>query len=153
MKVVRDYLTSQELNYIVNAMLEKETALEREVVKVALVAQLVCEEIGDFDDCNDIYNKVVADSKINFSEIINNYNIIDKIYAEETGVNKILKDFVDNINIKLDNATKNMDLNGAINQLKEIANSHNEILEVKPTKGDKNGIENIQTSSRNRKKS
>lgn len=121
MKVVRDYLTSQELNYIVNAMLEKETALEREVVKVALVAQLVCEEIGDFDDCNDIYDKVVADSKINFSEIINNYNIIDKIYAEETGVNKILKDFVDNINIKLDNATKNMDLNGAINQLKEIS--------------------------------
>jgi hypothetical protein len=153
MKVVRDYLTSQELNYIVNAMLEKKTALEREVVKVALVAQLVCEEIGDFDDCNDVYDKVVADSKINFSEIINNYNIIDKIYAEETGINKILKDFVDNINIKLDNATKNMDLNGAINQLKEIANSHNEILEVKPTKGGKNGIENIQTSSRNRKKS
>lgn len=153
MKIVRDYLTSQELNYIINAMLEKETALEREVVKVALVAQLVCEEIGDFDDCNDIYDKVIADSKLNFSEIINNYNIIDKIYAEETGVNKILKDFVDNINIKLDNATKNMDLNGAINQLKEIANSHNEILEVKPTKGDKNGIENIQTSSRNRKKS
>lgn len=153
MKVVRDYLTSQELNYIINAMLEKETALEREIVKVALVAQLVCEEIGDFDDCNDVYDKVVADSKINFSEIINNYNIIDKLYTEETGVNKILKDFVDNINIKLDNATKNMDLNGAINQLKEIANSHNEILEVKPTKGDKNGIENIQTSSRNRKKS
>lgn len=153
MKVVRDYLTSQELNYIINAMLEKETALEREVVKTALIAQLVCEEIGDFDDCNDIYDKVVADSKINFSEIINNYNIIDKLYAEETGVNKILKDFVDNINVKLDNATKNMDLNGAINQLKEIANSHNEILEVKPTKGDKNGIENIQTSSRNRKKS
>lgn len=121
MKVVRDYLTSQELNYIVNAMLEKETALEREIVKVALVAQLVCEEIGDFDDCNDVYDKVVADSKINFSEIINNYNIIDKIYAEETGVNKILKDFVDNINIKLDNATKNMDLNGAIKQLKEIS--------------------------------
>lgn len=153
MKVVRDYLTSQELNYIINAMLEKETALEREVVKTALIAQLVCEEIGDFEDCNDIYDKVMADSKINFSEIINNYNIIDKIYAEETGVNKILKDFVNNINIKLDNATKNMDLNGAINQLKEIANSHNEILEVKPTKGDKNGIENIQTSSRNRKKS
>ena len=69
MKVVRDYLTSQELNYIINAMLEKETALEREVVKTALIAQLVCEEIGDFEDCNDIYDKVVADSKINFRKI------------------------------------------------------------------------------------
>lgn len=121
MKIVRDYLTSEELGYIVNAMLEKETAVEREIVKVALVAQLVCEEIGDFNDCNDIYDKVVADPKFNFSEIINNYNIIDKLVAEEMGVNKILKDFVNDINKKLDNATKNMDLNGAIKQLKEIS--------------------------------
>lgn len=121
MKIVRDYLTSEELGYIVNAMLEKETAVEREIVKVALVAQLLCEEIGDFNDCNDIYDKVVADPKFNFSAIVNNYNIIDKLVAEETGVNKILKDFVDDINKKLDDATKNMDLNGAIKQLKEIS--------------------------------
>lgn len=121
MKIVRDYLTSEELGYIVNAMLEKETSVEREIVKVALVAQLLCEEIGDFNDCNDIYDKVVADPKFNFSAIVNNYNIIDKLVAEETGVNKILKDFVDDINKKLDNATKNIDLNGAIKQLKEIS--------------------------------
>ena len=48
MKIIRDYLTSQELNYIVNAMLEKETALDREVVKVGLVAQLLAEDIGEF---------------------------------------------------------------------------------------------------------
>ena len=77
MKIVRDYLTSAEIGYIISAMLEKESAIEREVVKVALVAQLVCEEIGDFNDCNDIYDKVVADPKINFSAIINNYDIID----------------------------------------------------------------------------
>lgn len=139
MKIVRDYLTSEELGYIVNAMLEKETAIEREIVKVALVAQLVCEEIGDFNDCNDIYDKVVSDVKLNFSAIINNYDIIDKLYQEEIGVNKILKDFIDDIGKKLDDATKNIDLNGAIKQLKEIADTQEKIKEIKPVKGGKNG--------------
>lgn len=142
MKVVRDYLTSNELEYIVNAMLEKDNAVEREIVKVGLVAQLVCEEIGDFNDCNDIYDKVVADPKINFSAIVNNYDIIDKLVSEEIGVNKILKDFVDDINKKLDNATKNIDLNGAISQLKEIAEKGDVTT---PVKGGKNGkSKNIQ---------
>lgn len=142
MKVVRDYLTSSELEYIVNAILEKDNAVEREIVKVGLVAQFVCEEIGDFNDCNDIYDKVVAEPKLNFSAIINNYNIIDKLVAEEMGVNKILKDFVDDINKKLDNATKNIDLNGAISQLKEIAEKGDVTT---PVKGGKNGkSKNIQ---------
>ena len=116
--------------------------VEKEIVKVGLVAQLVCEEIGDFNDCNDIYDKVVADPKINFSAIVNNYDIIDKLVSEEIGVNKILKDFVDDINKKLDNATKNIDLNGAINQLKEIAEKGDVTT---PVKGGKNGkSKNIQ---------
>lgn len=121
MKIVRDYLTSTELGFIINAMLEKETALEREIVKVGLVAQLLGEDLGDFEDCNDVYDKVVADNKINLSAIVNNYDIIDKIVAEELGVNNIIKEFVKGINEKLDDVTKNMDLNGAISQLKEIA--------------------------------
>ena len=145
MKIVRDYLTSSEIGYIINAMLEKETALEREVVKVALVAQLVCEDIGDFDDCNDIYDKVVADSKLNFSAIINNYDVIDKMYKEETGVEKILKDFVNDISGKIETATKNLDLNGAVSQLKEIAEK-NEGDVVNEGKS-----KNIQKSPRNRK--
>ena len=129
MKIVRDYLTSTEIGYIISTMLEKESAIEREVVKVALVAQLVCEDIGDFDDCNDIYDKVVADSKLNFSAIINNYDIIDKMYKEETGVEKILKDFVNDISNKIETATKNLDLNMAISQLKEIANNKESIID------------------------
>ena len=137
MKIVRDYLTSQELEYIVNAMLEKDNAVEREIVKVGLVAQLVCEEIGDFDDCNDIYDKVVTDSKLNFSAIINNYDVIDKLYAEETGINKILKDFVNNINEKLDESIKNLDLNGIIKQLKEISEMDNKNTTIKGGKNAK----------------
>ena len=121
MKIVRDYLTSQELGFIVNAMLVKDNALDREIVKVGLVAQLLAEDIGEFEDCNDVYDKVVADDTINLSKIVNNYDVIDKIVAEELGVNNIIKDFTKDINNKLDNATKNMDLNGAIAQLREIS--------------------------------
>ena len=127
MKIVRDYLTSEELSFIINAMLEKDNALDREIVKVGLVTQLLAEDIGEFEDCNDVYDKVVADDTINFSKIVNNYDIIDKIVAEELGVNNIIKDFVAGVNEKLDNATKNMDLNGAIAQLKEI--SDKEVVE------------------------
>lgn len=128
MKVVRDYLTSQELGYIINAMLEKETALEREIVKVALVAQLVCEDIGDFEDCNDIYDKVVADSKINFDGIVTNYYIIDALVAQETGVNKILKDFIDDMSEKITKAIENLDLNSAIKELKNVSENHQEVI-------------------------
>ena len=139
MKVIRDYLTSDELNYIVNAMLEKETALEREIVKVGLIAQLVTddEDIDKLNNCNDIYDKVVADNTINFSAIINNYDIIDKIVAEEMGTNKILKDFVTEISTKLDESIKNLDLNLAIKITTELAEKEED--GVKPIKERKNG--------------
>ena len=135
MKIVRDYLTSEELNFIVNSMLEKETALDREVVKVGLVAQLLGDDLGEFNDCNDVYDKVVADSKINLSAIVNNYDVIDKLVAEELGVNNIIKDFVKNINEKLDEI-KNIDLENAIKQFKEISDKQ----EIKSSvKGNRNG--------------
>lgn len=142
MKIVRDYLTSDEISFIVKSILEKESAIEREVVKVGLVAQLVCEDIGKYESCNDIYDMVVADSKLNFSEIINNYNVIDKIIAQETSVEKILKDFVNSINEKLDKSIKDIDLNGAIAQLKELTE-----------KGDvvDDGKHKVQQSPRNKK--
>lgn len=138
MKIVRNYLTSEELGFIVNAMLEKDNAVEREIVKTGLVAQLLCEDIGDFEDCNDVYDKVVADDTINFSKIINNYDIIDKIVSEELSVTNVIKDFVKDINEKLDKMG-DIDLNGAIAQLKEITEKH-EQEKVTPIKGGrKNG--------------
>ena len=137
MKISRDYLTGAELSYIVNAMIEKDSAVEREIVKVALVAQLLCEDIGDFEDCNDIYDKVVSDSTINFNVIVNNYDIIDKLYVEETGINKILKDFINDISNKLDESIKNLDLNSAISQLKEISEKETKV------KGGRNAAKKI----------
>lgn len=141
MKIVRDYLTSEELAFIINAMLEKETALDREVVKVGLVAQLLAEDVGEFNDCNDVYDKVVADDTINFSKIVNNYDIIDKLVAEELGVNKIIKDFIIDINKRLDEVEK-VDLEGAIKQLKDISEQQNKT----PVKGNRKNGEKIKES-------
>ena len=135
MKIVRDYLTSDELGFVINAMLEKDNAFDREVVKVGLVAQILGEDIGDFNDCNEVYDKVVADSTINLSAIVNNYDVIDKIVAEELGINKIIKNFVADINKRLDEM-ENIDLEGAIKQLKEIT-ENNDIAPIKEEK--KNG--------------
>lgn len=121
MKITRNYLTSEELTFIINAMLDKKTALEREIVKVGLVAQILCEDLDKekFEDCNDIYDMVMADDTINFSIIVNNYDIIDKIVSEELSVTNVIRDFVKDINEKLDKMG-DIDLNGAITQLKEI---------------------------------
>ena len=137
MQIVRDYLTSAELGFIVNSMLEKDNALDREVVKVGLVAQLLAEDIGEFEDCNDVYDKVMADDTINLSAIVNNYDVIDKIVAEELGVNNVIKEFVNTLNTKLDDAINKVDLNSAISQLKELSEDNDKISAT--TKGGKNG--------------
>ena len=138
MKITRNYLTSDELGFIVNSMLEKETALEREIVKIGLVAQILCDDLGEFEDCNGVYDKIVADNTIDFSNIVNNYDIIDKIVAEELNVTNVIKDFVKDINEKLDKMG-DIDLNGAIAQLKEITEKQ-EQEKVTPIKGGrKNG--------------
>ena len=141
MKIVRDYLTSEEISFIIDSMLKNDNAVAREVLKVGMVAQFLCEDLGEFESCNDIYDKVVADSKLNFSEIVNNYDIIDKLYAQETSTEKILKDFVNSINSKLDKSLKDFDLNSLISQLKEISE-----------KGDvENDKHKVQQSPRNKK--
>ena len=121
MKIVRDYLTSTEINYITEAMIEKSNAYEREMVKDGLIIQLVCEDVDKFESCEEYYDEYIKDPSLNLKEIIRNYDILDKIVAEETGVKKIIEEFTNNLNAKLDDATKNMDLNGAISQLKEIS--------------------------------
>lgn len=121
MKIVRDYLTSAEISYITEAMIEKTNAYEREMVKDGLIIQLVCEDVDKFESCEEYYDEYIKDPSLNLKEIIRNYDILDKIVAEEIGVKKIIEEFTNNLNAKLDDATKNMNLNGAISQLKEIS--------------------------------
>ena len=126
MKLSRNYLTSEEFAFIVNEVCKHENAVEREIVKVGLIAQLLIEDLGEFKNCNEIYDKVVAED-IDFYTIIN-YASLEDIIEKETGVVKIVKDFVNDISERITKSVDNLDLNEVIKQLGEIANKETKTI-------------------------
>ena len=115
----KKYLTSNEISYVVNEMIQRKNAVEREIVKVGMVAQLVIKDLGEYENCNDIYDYIM-EKGIDLTKIVN-YNDIDKFVNEELGVNKIIADFVEDFTKNISKSLEGLDLNGAIAQLKEIA--------------------------------
>ena len=135
MKLSRNYLTSEEFAFIVNEVCKHENAVEREIVKIGLIAQLLIEDLGEFESCNDIYDKVIAED-IDFYTIIN-YASLEDIIEKETGITKVIKDFVNDMSERITKSVENLDLNGAVNQLKEIADKDNIIDITKAKRGRK----------------
>ena len=118
----KKYLTSNEISYIVNEMVQRKNAVEREIVKVGMVAQLVVKDLGEYENCNDIYDYIM-EKGVDLTKIVN-YNDIDKFVNEELGVNKIIADFVEDFTKNISKSLEGLDLNGAIAQLKEIADNN-----------------------------
>ena len=118
----KKYLTSNEISYIVNEMVQRKNAVEREIVKVGMVAQLVIKDLGEYENCNDIYDYIM-EKGVDLTKIVN-YNDIDKFVNEELGVNKIIADFVEDFTKNISKSLEGLDLNGAIAQLKEIADNN-----------------------------
>ena len=135
MKLSRNYLTSEEFAFIVNEVCKHENAVEREIVKIGLIAQLLIEDLGEFKNCNEIYDKVVAED-IDFYTIIN-YASLEDIIEKETGMVKIVKDFVNDMTERIVKSVEGLDLNNAVSQLKEIADKDNIIDINKPKRGRK----------------
>ena len=121
MEFSRNYLTSEELAFIVNEVCKHDNAVEREIVKVGLVAQLVVKDLGEFENCNDVYDYVIAQGDTADFYDLENYHVLEDLINQETGIVKVIKDFVNDISEKLAKSMDNLDLNGAIEQLKEIA--------------------------------
>lgn len=119
----KKYLTSEEMMYIINEIIKRDSAVEREIVKVGMVAQLVVKDLGEFKDCNDVYDYIM-EKGIDLTKIVN-YNDIDRLVNEEIGVNKIIKDFVTEFENKISKSLEGLDLNSAVTQLKELANNGN----------------------------
>ena len=80
MKLKKGYLTAEELEFIVSKMIGIEGAVNREILKVGLVAQFVIEDLEEFESCNDIYNKLVETEDINLIYSVHNYDVIDSHY-------------------------------------------------------------------------
>ena len=126
---IRKYLTSEEINYIINEMLNRDNAFEREIVKIGMIAQLLIKDLDTetFNDCNEIYDYVVKNN-IDIEKNVVNYSIIDKLVDKELSINKFMKEFIIGFDERLNESMKNLDLNGAIKELKEVAESNKEIM-------------------------
>lgn len=118
---IKKYLTSNELAFVISEMLKHDNAVDREIVKVGMVAQLVVKELGEYEDCNDVYDYVM-EKGIDLTKIVN-YNDIDRLVNEELGVNKVIRDFVIEFENKISKSLEGLDLNDAITQLKELADN------------------------------
>lgn len=121
MKLKKGYLTAEELGFIVSEMVNIEGAVNKEILKVGLVAQFVIEDLEEFESCNDIYNKLIETEDINLIYSVHNYDVIDKLVKEELGIDKFMKDFLKGFEKKLDASMQGLDLNSAVKELSKIA--------------------------------
>ena len=124
---MKKYLTSNEIMEVVNELTKAEngelvhkTAIERYILKVGMVAQIVLDDMDKFKDCNEIYDYVV-ENDIDFEMEVNNYYMIDKLVDKELGVDTIVRVFLESLNSKL----QGFDLTDSIEQLKGVMCSAN----------------------------
>ena len=120
MKLNRNYLTSDELVGIVNELVQHESAVEREIIKVGMVAQCLIDEMDEYKDCNAMYDAIM-ENDIDLDMEVNNYYMIDKLVNKELGIDTTVRVFLESLNSKL----QGFDLNNSIEQLKGVMGSAN----------------------------
>ena len=121
MKLKRNYLTSDELVGIVNELVQHESAVEREIIKVGMVAQcLIDGGMKEYKDCNAMYDTIMENG-IELDMEVSNYYMIDKLVNKELGVDTTVRVFLESLNSKL----QGFDLTDSIEQLKGVMGSAN----------------------------
>ena len=126
MKIVKNYLTSDELGFIISEMNKHESLLDKEVVKIGLVAQLCVDEFVNSETesltCNDIYDKIVTDEIYDELYLIKNINIIDDCTVSTSA---LVENFLKDLNTRIDNYASNLpkdfNLEAMVGALKEVS--------------------------------
>lgn len=126
MKIIKKYLTSEELAFIVNTINQEEDLVAKEILKVALVAQCCIDEFQEIEKgttCNDIYDKIVSYDECDMIGTmctqINNWHVIDNCCNNE--IVDLVANFLSVIGSKVDKLVDNIDngaLQNSIEQLK-----------------------------------
>ena len=120
MELKRNYLTSDELVGIVNELIQHESAVEREIIKVGMVAQcLIDGGMKEYKDCNAMYDTIMENG-IELDMEVSNYYMIDKLVNKELGVEKVIKDFVDSISDSIKDIPSTLDIQNLMTQMKEV---------------------------------
>lgn len=115
MELKRKYLTSEELTSIVSELIKHSNAVEREIIKVGMVAQCLIDGMDKYENCNEMYD-FVMENGVYFDMEVDNYYMIDKLVDKELGIDNIVKIFLDS----LDNKLQGFDLGQSIEQLKDV---------------------------------
>lgn len=124
LKLKRDYLTSVEIEYVVTQILQTESAYDKEILQIGLVAQILLESLPeDFTTCAQIYDYLL-ENKVDLQSLVVNYSMIDRIYAEETSVSNTVAKFLEGFASKIEEYAKSVDmasLQNIVDQMKELS--------------------------------
>lgn len=124
LKLKRNYLTSVEIEYIVTQILQCESAYDKEILQIGLVAQILLESLPeDFTSCAQIYDYLL-ENEVDLETLVSNYYMIDKIYEEETSVSNTVAKFLEGFASKIEEYAKTVDmssLQNIVDQMKELS--------------------------------
>ena len=130
-KNIRQYLTSEEIAFISNKMINTNSVFERTMIKWGLIGQFLYDfegvlDITDETSTNDIYNCMV-ENNIDIYFDIHNIDDLDQIVNAEFSVSKTVEKVLNGVIEKLNESTKDIDpkaLMVELNKLKAINNGN-----------------------------
>ena len=122
---MKKYLTSNEIMEVVNELtkvdngeLVHKTAIERYILKVGMVAQIVLDDMDKFKDCNEIYDYVV-ENDIDFEMEVNNYYMIDVLVKEELSTTNVIRDFVKYMEVSMKDLPNTLNLEQTLTKFRD----------------------------------
>ena len=122
---MKKYLTSNEIMEVVNELTKAEngelvhkTAIERYILKVGMVAQIVLDDMDKFKDCNEIYDYVV-ENDIDFEMEVNNYYMIDVLVKEELSATNVIRDFVKYMEVSMKDLPNTLNLEQTLTKFRD----------------------------------
>lgn len=124
MELIRNYLTAEEMFYIVEEVSSKENPVEREIIKIGVLAQILIKDLEVAGEtCDTIYNYIYEKDCIDLLKSVKNYEDIDKFVSENIGMTNMINNFLDDISAKIDVCAKSVDaenIQNIINQFSVI---------------------------------
>ena len=122
---MKKFLTSNEIMEVVNELTKVEngelvhkTAVERYILKVGMVAQIVLDDMDKFKDCNEIYDYVV-ENDIDFEMEVNNYYMIDVLVKEELSATNVIRDFVKYMEVSMKDLPNTLNLEQTLRKFRD----------------------------------
>ena len=122
---MKKYLTSNEIMEVVNELTKVEngelvhkTAIERYILKVGMVAQIVLDDMDKFKDCNEIYDYVV-ENDIDFEMEVNNYYMVDVLVKEELSATNVIRDFVKYMEVSMKDLPNTLNLEQTLTKFRD----------------------------------